>query len=432
MKIKIFTLLLIVTFSLKAQDPLSLSGAVKQTLENNYGILLAKNNLAVAENNNTWGAAGGLPVINLGINQANRFDNRASSIVPDTRDDILSNSIVPNASVRWTIFSGMAIKTTKSNFDKYNQLAKIGLKATVEQTMYQLISGYYTALLQQERLQVFVSIMTLSRDRYSYQQQAKELGGASTFELLQAQNAFLTDSSNYMLQKVSFENAIRKLNQLMATDVSKTWSLSENLVVEAVTYNTDSLLSAVEENNSSLKLNEINHLIDQNNLALAKSAYHPSLSLSAGTDGNQSWVKYNAMDAVDSWSYDLYANFTLSYALFNGGNRKRKLANAKINLQSAELEQAELKASVKSQVFSAHEMYKTRRQMYTVAEENTRAAALNMQIAEEKFKTGAINSFNYRDIQMIFAQASLGKLQAAYNIVDANALLLLLTGEIAE
>ena len=51
-----------------------------------------------------------------------------------------------------------------------------------------------------------------------------------------------------------------------------------------------------------------------------------------------------------------------------------------------------------------------------------------MQLSNEKFKNGAINSFNYRDVQIIYMNASFNQLQAKYNLIDSNSELMRMTG----
>lgn len=63
-----------------------------------------------------------------------------------------------------------------------------------------------------------------------------------------------------------------------------------------------------------------------------------------------------------------------------------------------------------------------------VSEQSLEAAEMNLQIADEKFKSGAINSFNYRDIQINYLNTALNRLQAMYNLIYSNTTLARLTG----
>jgi outer membrane protein TolC len=51
-----------------------------------------------------------------------------------------------------------------------------------------------------------------------------------------------------------------------------------------------------------------------------------------------------------------------------------------------------------------------------------------MSIADEKFRSGAISSFEYRDIQLIYLNSALRRLQAIYNLIGSRTSLTRLTG----
>ena len=63
-----------------------------------------------------------------------------------------------------------------------------------------------------------------------------------------------------------------------------------------------------------------------------------------------------------------------------------------------------------------------------MANENLEAAELNLSISEEKYRSGVINSFNYRDIQLIYLSVSYQRLQAVYNLIGSRTALTRITG----
>ena len=73
-------------------------------------------------------------------------------------------------------------------------------------------------------------------------------------------------------------------------------------------------------------------------------------------------------------------------------------------------------------------MYNLRRQLYNVAIESEATAQMNLQISTDKYKAGAINSFNYRDVQLIYLNAAINKLTAIYNLTSSHIDLLKVTG----
>jgi len=78
------------------------------------------------------------------------------------------------------------------------------------------------------------------------------------------------------------------------------------------------------------------------------------------------------------------------------------------------------------------EYYLVRKELLEVARENLEAASLNLQISGEKFETGAINSFNFRDVQNIYLNAAVQNLEAIYNFIDTHTSLLRMTGTIIQ
>ena len=81
-----------------------------------------------------------------------------------------------------------------------------------------------------------------------------------------------------------------------------------------------------------------------------------------------------------------------------------------------------------NELLNLYDYYDVRISLLNVAEKSLDAAELNLKISEEKYKSGVINSFNYRDIQLMYIEASLRKLQAIYNLITSKTQLTRITG----
>lgn len=81
-----------------------------------------------------------------------------------------------------------------------------------------------------------------------------------------------------------------------------------------------------------------------------------------------------------------------------------------------------------NELFNLYDYYEVRLELLNVANENLDAAELNPSISEEKYRSGVINSFNYRDIQLIYMSVSYQRLQAVYNLISSRAGLTRITG----
>ncbi len=429
--IRILIVLIIFAGEVPAQTDLTLDKAIKIGLENNYQVLITRKDYDIAKNNNAWGTAGRYPSINVGAASTNRYDNLPGDTLIG-RYETYTHQVMPNLNLRWTLFNGFSIYRTKDNLELFEKQAKQSEIIDMQNTVQDIILAYYKALLEKEKLSVSEELLELSRDRYKYVQTKKEIGAAVTFDVLQFQTAYLNDSSAYLLQQIAYENSLRNLNLLLAEKANVRYNPTDDFTAIDEDYSLDSLLAIMEENNPALRNLRLNLKVLENRVALARSEYYPSLSLNSGIDYVKKWTNPENIDVFTDYNYDYYANLTLSVNIFNGGNTNRNVENAQMEKEIGKLRIAETRHSLSNFLTNSYELYKIKKQQYEVAGVNLEAAELNLQIAREKFETGAINSFNYRDIQIAYQNAAFERLQATYNLIDAHTELMRLTGQIIE
>lgn len=411
--------------SLKAQNPLSLNEAIARALENNYSIEIIQNEERIAEIRNNWGTAGRYPYINLSLNDDNSYN------INET-ENVVTNRISAGASVNWTLFDGFIVKINKQRYEELEELSENNTAIVVESTIQAVILAYYSVLLEKEKLQVFEEVMSLSEDRFRQAEDRKEFGTYVTYDVLQAQNAYLSDRSGYLTQEVAWKNAMRDLNYLMAEEDNVFYNLTDSFKAAPVDYSLVNLQAQLFENNKVLQNQYVNQRLLENAYAAAKSAFYPSLDFRGGVTGTT--LRSNYADREVNWmnSANIYGNFTLSFNLFSGGNRKRAVEIAKIDEQTGLVEIDEMEHDLTNSLANLYEFYLVRMELLEVARENMEAARLNLQISREKFEAGAINSFNYRDVQNIYLNAALRELEAIYNFIDTHTALLRMTGVIIQ
>jgi outer membrane protein len=428
-KYSFFLLLPFLFISAGAQENLSLASAIKKGLENNYQIKITESSLEIAKNNNSWGQAGLFPSLSLNAFQSNRYDegpNQLTGVVQEYNTNILS----PAISMNWLLFGGFAVQMSKKNLALLEENSESTTALVVENTIQAIILAYYKVLMEEEKLDILKVIMTLSRDRFNYMQAKKDLGSAVTYDVLQAQNAYLSDSSTFLLQQMAVRTANMNLNLLMAVDAKTIYSLSDEFSNAESTFSFEDLSNIMFANNKTLQNQYINQQLLKNNIKLSQSGLYPSLSMSSGYDFASSRLKYKGLDAITGDAYDYYVNFSLNFNLFNGGKTRRAIANARITEDIGNLQLDELKQSMQIQLTTQYDLYNIRKQLLSVAQENIKSTKLNLDISEEKFKAGAINSFNLRDIQLLFLNTAFRELEARYNLVQSKTDLLRMSGGI--
>ena len=425
---KRYILIFILAFSglsSEAQQALSLTDAIELALENNYDMQISKQIEKTAEIRNNWGTVGKYPYVGLTAS-----NNNAANL--NESENYIQNYFSSGVNLSWTLFDGYSIRINKAKYEQLEELSHQNTAIMVESTIQSVVLAYYSVLLEKEKLNVYQKVMALSDDRFTQVKHRKDFGTSVTYDVLQAQNAYLSDKASWLVQEVAYKNALRDLNFLMAVEIGSQYELTTVFEALPKEYKLSELASEMTTNNKRLKNQYINQTLLENAVALAKSDFSPNVSFSGGTTLNRYRIDYAT--SGDSWSNsgNFYGNFTLTYNLFSGGNRKRAMQIARIDEEVGKVEMSQMTHELTNQLSNIFEFYLVRKELLHVASENMAAAELNLQISREKFDSGAINSFNFRDVQNLYLNAATRKLEAVYDFIDTHTAMLRMTGTIIQ
>ena len=135
MKIKhtFICLLTLLSGLIYAQESLSLSDAIRMSLERNYDIRIEQKNVIVTDNNNNWGEAGMMPTVNFNATSNN-------SVYADNNGDQFFNgqtfpgfelknqrtyALTPSVNANWIMFNGFRVKYNKARLENLLQLLSL-------------------------------------------------------------------------------------------------------------------------------------------------------------------------------------------------------------------------------------------------------------------------------------------------------------------
>lgn len=429
MKKIIAIILLFIAYQVNAQtaDSISLEKAVSIALKNNYGIVTTKRNVEIAQMNNSWGNAGALPTVKF-----NAMASKSKNFYED--DDISSTNLNGSVDLNWVLFRGFGIRIQKERLENMEKMSEGNFAVVVENTIFSVILSYYNVLLSNERMTIAQNTMALSEDRYKKEQYRKELGSSVTYNLLQAQNAYLRDKSDYLSAVSSYNNAQRQLNYLMAEPLENKYIYADTFEADTSDFTFAGLSEKMLNNNNTLINQYVNLELARLQVKSAQSAYYPTVSMGVSGGYTNSETDYETMNQMDrsSKGYNTSVNMSVSYTIFNGNSRKRALQAAKIEREIAAVETEEMEQDLKNQLAQELESYNVRKQILNVAAENLKAAELNLELSREKYENGTLNSFNFRDVQQLHKSASLNYQNAVFDVIQSYYKLMQLTGGIIE
>lgn len=444
----------------KAQDTLSLAHAVQIGLEKNFGVQIQQLNVENASRNNTWGQAGMLPTITLIASQNNNAIDRKPAnpfAVPGLN---VTNNALGQLDVQFTLFDGFGVRIAKQRLDQLEAFSKGNANFVIENTVQAIILGYYQASLEEERLQVLITTRDFSKVRYTYVKLKKSLGSAITFDVLQEQNNYLTDSANVLFQEIVVKNSLRNLNVLLNENINKTYQLTNPLQFEDESYRYEDLREKMGSSNTNLRNQYISQELFQNATRNAQANLSPIVLLNLGATGSldQQYAKFRPTKdgtVVKSTvgyllddsnqpvigssfaseyltqtgnSYGAYGNISLRYTLFNGGQLRRTVDNAQIQEKISKLTTDQLKATLENSLLSSYDFYNLRKQLVQITNIKLQAAELNLSLANERYKNGALSAIDLRIVQENYRTAALEKFASIFAGLASRLELIRLTG----
>ena len=427
-------MLLINVLSL-AQTELSSSDAVFRALENNYQIQIAKQQQGIATINNTWSQAGAFPTVDLVVTQNNFIQDNTNNPFTFTPGVILSQGVNPSLNVNYNIFTGFAVKMSKQRLEQLEEQSANNAMTVVESTIQDVLKAYFVVQLQQERLNLFQTILQQSRERKNYYVLKEKYSASTSLELLQFENQYLTDSTNYLVQKISVDNAFRNLNLIMNDGDStgtKQYILTDKLSTDVQEISFDAAYSEMIENNANLKSQYIGLELQRTGTELQKSFLYPTLSFQMGVQ--PSWAKLRDLNdsnlEIQTQTLSYYGNFNLRYALFNNFKNKRAVEVSRIQEDIAELNIESMKDMLGNTLRNLIDLYEIRNQLVTISTQNMDYAQRAYDLATLRFNNGTINSVALMTFQSNYETTMIQHYENLFNRMDTYLEIYKLTGKL--
>jgi len=431
---RILTALLLFYTCMGYGQDLSVSDALEKGLKNNFDIQLIAANYEVSKTQNSWGMAGMIPTFGLNINNNTSIQDNTNNPATFFPGVLLSDNLQASLDMNWTVFSGFGIRINKERFDKLQAQTKGNAVVVIESTIYDIIIAYYTAVVQERKLTVLEDLLAYSKRKSDYFKLKSEMGVAPSIDLLEFENQVLTDSTNYLLQQLSYRNALRNLNMILGEDVEELYELSDSLKVDTPNATYEELKNEMVSNNSNLKNQLINIELKELEERSKKAAYYPIISVGLSTTPSIGYFRLfgdNGFSAnTNAWSSG--ANVSLRYDLFQGWNRKRNVEIAQIQTEIAVMENEQFKLQLNHQLRGLFELYQIRNKVEVMALQKVKHARELWKMGKEKYDLGLINVFNLNDIKLSFQQAKLSYYDRLFEVIQTHYDLMRITGKISQ
>lgn len=266
------------------QDTLRLEDVIKLTLENYFDILLARNNIQIAKNNNNIGLVGGgqstggtvsggatgmLPQISIaagspqnplgiGVTKTTlKYSNPALNVNDQT---LTSSNYAPSIIGTWYFFDGLKMFATKKKLNRLEELSNLQYRLAVENALLTTLTTYFQMISIRQLITSLKVSLSLAGDQKALAEQKFKTGSGSNVDFLQTR----IDYNNIQVQIIQQQNLLNEQRVNLNNSLKRSPDIDFN-VPDTITIQTkpeyNMAVDNVDKNNNSIlisrKLSEL-------------------------------------------------------------------------------------------------------------------------------------------------------------------------------
>ena len=430
--LNILLILFLIATNVTAQEELTISSAIKKTLENNLDIEVSENFKRIAKNNSSILNNNYLPNIQLGseINtNIQSIEIETPSGISGTLDDTQTDNSSAVLSIDYNIIDASG---RKYNYKKSKELyskSNLEVQEIIENTILQLFTVFFEVGRLSEEKEILKNSLDISKRRYERRLLEFEYGQTNNLEVLNAEVDVNSDSINLLNTSKKLFNARSDLNLIMNVDLESEFNINTNIDFLAQD-EINSIFSNDINNNTRLLIIEKDIIISNLERKIAKSSYLPTLGLIGSYGWNESindnpYAFYNK-----SISDGFSAGINIRWDIFRGGKKIIANKNAEIGQENSELIKKKTVLELKKELRNAYQTHLNNIFILEVQRKNLNTNKNNFDRNIERYKIGQVSSIEFRRAQLNLLNAKLSKSSAKYQAKISEAYFLKICGEI--
>lgn len=426
----------LVALSVKSQDLLTLEDVIKITVESNFDIKIAKNNIQVAKNNNNIGLIGGgqstggtvsggttgmLPQISiasgspaspLGIGQTVTTLKYSTPAADINKQGLTSYNYAPSIVGTWYFFDGLKMFVTKKKLNRAEELSNLQYRVTVETTLLNALTAYYQMISIKQYIKSLKTSLALGADQKQLAEQKLKAGTGSNVDVLQTQ----IDYNNIQVSIIQQQNLLNEqrinLNNILKRPADVDFVVPDTIIMQTKP-EYQMALDNTDKNNNSILAGQKTIEIDELALKEFKANRFPKI----GVTGNYTWQKTtNSIGFLrENLNYGYNAGFVCNWTLLNNLTTHTAIKNQTVQLSTDNMRLEATKLQEKGNLYKAFLSFQNNLNIIEIEKQSVQMANQNLYIAAQRFKQGLSNYIEYRTVEQSYEDAQYRLSQAAYN-----------------
>ena len=412
----------------QAQESWSLQKCVDYALANNIVIKQYEINTNYQQNELQQSKNNRLPDVNASGSQSFSF-GRSQQLdgTYQARNTASTDLRIGTSAI---IYSGGRLKNNIVNQDFLLKKSFEDLKKAKDDVSLNIASSYLEILYAKELIKVSEAQVAQTKEQIELTSKLVEAGKVAQGALLEIQSQLASEELTLVNQQNSLQLALLNLAQLLELDSYADFDvvtpqlpeLNAQLSIAGAT----SVYGKAVENRSEIKSAEYQLRSSETQLKIARSAFYPTLSASAGIGDNY----YNVMDfKEDGFGTQLknnnneYVGLSLNIPIFSKFQNKTNVSNSKLQIENNRLALESAKKDLRKQIEQAYTSAVAALKRYNSNQVAVKSMQESFRYVEEKYNAGKVNAVEYNDSKSKLAIAESNLIQAKYEFIFRSKIL---------
>ncbi|MBR6814434.1 MAG: TolC family protein [Alistipes sp.] len=276
----------------------------------------------------------------------------------------------------------------------------------------QISKAFYQILLAKDSYNVYKRVYDNAVENHKIVEKKYKVGSVSEYDFIRSEVTVANAEPNLFQAENSIVVALWQLKALLGVDMDIDLDVKGSLA-DFEPLLTTQIQTGDLSNNSTLKQLEIQEDMLLQSLKVKRAANIPSLSASIN-------YMMNAMDETMKishyrWMSSSTALFNLNIPIFSGGKRRAEIKQAKISLETIQLQRENAERQLRTAMMSYYSNMQTNVKQFNASAQNIAQAKRGYDIAVKRYEVGGGTLVDVDNSQLQYTQAELSRSTAIYN-----------------
>lgn len=402
----------------QTSTPLTLDEAIQLALRNNRAVQISERSVEKSRNAVREARGNALPQIQ-GNATYTRFD-RVATAQFGPQPIRLGN--IENRTARITLtqvidISGI-VRTAVRAASVFVSISELEYERTRNDTILQVIQAYQGVARADEFVRVAEEAFKNAQERRRIIRAQVDAGVAAQFDLLRAETAVTQAEQAVLNARNQRELAAAALNNLLGRELNTPVQVVKPTELPPLQESElDALTQQAYQNRPEILAAERGVELSRVNIQNARRGILPSIVLTGQADFNLNTSTFNPRR--ESFT----GVVVLSVPIWDSGITRAREAQARDDLEIAQLRLQQAKEGVALEVRQAYLNLQDAQKRLTVAQKGLEQAAEALRLARVRFEAGVSPQLEINDAELAFTQAQTNLVNAQYDYLDAYAAL---------